>query len=87
MARSPFSYQVTNTEPNENFVVFDVPGAGRLQISNECSHRTAGVEGFSIGVEWGQHGFAGGVIDKKEAVKLAQHILRTINLDELINNK
>ena len=73
------------SELDEDFSVFNVPGAGRLQISNECNHRTGGATGFSIGVEWGQHGFAGGVIDKKEAVKLAQHILRTINLDELIN--
>jgi hypothetical protein len=51
MARLPYT-KITYTEPNEDFVVFDVPGAGRLQISNECSHRTGDAEGFSIGVEW-----------------------------------
>ncbi len=67
-----------------DFTEFYVPGAGKLQISNDCTHRTGGATGFSIGVEWGRHGFAGGVIDKKEAVKLAQHILRTCNLNDLL---
>jgi len=44
------------------------------------------VVGFSFGVQWqwGKYGYAGGVIDKKEAVRLARHILRSVNLDELI---
>lgn len=67
----------------ENYEYFDVPGAGKIQIGKEPSATTGGAQGFSFGVEWGQHGYAGGVIDKKEAVRLARHILRSVNLSEL----
>ncbi len=62
---------------------FIVDGAGGLVISNSAGSRTGSAIGFSIGVEWGMHGYAGGVIDKKEAVRLAKHILRIVNLEEL----
>lgn len=68
----------------ENYEYFDVPGAGKIQISKEPTSTTGGVVGFSFGVQWGKYGYAGGVIDKKEAVRLARHILRSVNLDELI---
>ena len=64
----------------ENYEYFDVPGAGKIQIGKEPSATTGGAQGFGFGVEWGQH--AGGVIDKKEAVRLARHILRSVNLSE-----
>lgn len=67
----------------ENYEYFDVPGAGKIQISNEPTSMTGGAVGFSFGVEWGQYGYSGGVIDKKEAVRLARHILRSVNLSEL----
>ena len=51
----------------ENYEYFDVPGAGKIQISKEPNSITGG-----------------GVIDKKEAVRLVKHILRSVNLDELI---
>jgi hypothetical protein len=62
---------------------FDVVGAGIFRIGNSAKCRCGGKTGFSIGVEWGQHGFAGGVMDKKDAIRLAQHILRISNLEEL----
>ena len=68
----------------ENYEYFDVPGAGKIQISIDPNSRTGDVQGFSFGVEWGRNGYTGGVIDKKEAVRLARHILRSVNLDELI---
>lgn len=34
-----------------------------------------------------EHGFAGGVLPKKEALKLAEHILNTINKKELRKRK
>ena len=67
----------------ENYEYFEVPGAGKIQISNEPTSMTGGAVGFSFGVEWGQSGYCGGVIDKKEAVRLARHILRSVNLEEL----
>ena len=67
----------------ENYEYFEVPGAGKIQISNEPTSMTGGAFGFSFGVEWGAHGYCGGVIDKKEAVRLARHILRAVNLEEL----
>jgi hypothetical protein len=67
----------------ENYEYFDVPGAGKIQIGKEPSAITGGAEGFGFGVEWGQYGYSGGVIDKKEAVRLARHILRSVNLSEL----
>ena len=60
-----------------------MPGAGKIQISKEPDSMTGGATGFSFGVEWGAHGYTGGVIDKKEAVRLARHILRSVNLSEL----
>ena len=67
----------------ENYEYFEVPGAGKIQISKEPTCMTGGAVGFSFGVEWGGNGYLGGVIDKKEAVRLARHILRSVNLDEL----
>jgi hypothetical protein len=67
----------------ENYEYFEVPGAGKIQISKEPDSSTGGAIGFSFGVEWGSNGYAGGVIDKKEAVRLARHILRSVNLSEL----
>jgi hypothetical protein len=71
-----------NTD-EENYEYFDVPGAGKIQIGREPGATTGGAHGFCFGVEWGQHGYAGGVIDKKEAVRLARHILRSVNLNDL----
>ncbi len=62
---------------------FEVIGAGMLRIGNNADCRCGGKTGFSIGVEWGAHGFAGGVLDKSETIKLAKHILRISNLEEL----
>jgi len=44
-------------------------------------------------VEWGMHGYAGGVLSQEDAVKLAEHILKTCQIKmlrqkklEIINN-
>ena len=68
------------------YIYFDVPGAGKIRLSLDTNCRTAGVDGFSFGVEWGQHGYAGGVLSKEESVKLAKFILRTVNLENLLDN-
>jgi hypothetical protein len=71
-----------NTD-EENYEYFDVPGAGKIRIAKDPTWTTGGAEGFAFGVEWGQHSYSGGVLDKKEAVRLARHILRSVNLNDL----
>jgi len=66
------------------YIYFDVPGAGKIQLSYSTSCTTGGVEGFSFGVEWGRHGYTGGVLSKEEGVRLTSFILRSVNLDKLI---
>ena len=61
-----------------NYLHFKVNGAGRIQITEDCQHSCGREEGFSFGVEWGKHGFAGGVLPKEEAKKLAEHILNAL---------
>jgi hypothetical protein len=56
-----------------------------LIIANNASTRCSGATGFSIGVEWGQHGYAGGVLSKEDAISLAKHIMRIVNLDDLLD--
>lgn len=73
----------------------EVVGAGVLRVSKYDGCRCGGVIGYSIGVEWGSHGFAGGVMSREDAIKLALHILKTsamdnyrdIQIDRLIDEK
>ena len=62
----------------ENHTYFEVIGAGQIEISHSSEVHCGGETGFSFGVEWGEYGFAGGVLSKEEAIKLAEHILRVI---------
>jgi hypothetical protein len=62
---------------------FEVIGAGKIQISNSAKWSCGGKKGFSFGVEWGKHGVVGGVLSKKEAIKLAEHILKIVDLRKL----
>ena len=61
-----------------DYLHFSVVGAGKIQISEDCQYLSGGEEGFSFGVEWGAHGFAGGVLSKEESKKLAEHILNAL---------
>lgn len=61
-------------------------GAGKIRISKSASWSTGGSVGFSFGVEWGRNEYAGGVLSKEEAVKLAKFILRTVNLENLLDD-
>lgn len=67
----------------ERYEEFEVKGAGGLIIGNSADTSCGGIKGFSIGAEWGRFGYTGGVISKEEAVRLARHILRIANLEEL----
>lgn len=71
---------------SEHYSEFDVLGAGKIRISNDNKWQCSEM-GFSFGVEWGQHGFAGGVISNEEAIKLAKHIFRVNNLNTLLDEQ
>lgn len=60
---------------NNYYTYFEVAGAGKIQIGKNCLSRTGRSFGFSFGVEWGRFGYAGGVLDREDAKKLAEHIL------------
>lgn len=62
------------TNPQRS-LFFDVSGAGKIEISQSCYDHTGTSFGFSFGVQWGQYGFCGGVLDREEAKRLAEHIL------------
>jgi len=68
--------QLHNHTPNH--LHFRVNGAGKIQITDDYKYSCGGEEGFSFGVEWGKHGFTGGVLPKEEAKRLAEHILNTL---------
>ena len=76
---------VKNDYDDEYYNHFKVAGAGKIIIGNDNMATCCGIKGFSIGVEWGKYGYAGGVISNEEAIKLAKHILRTNNLNKLLD--
>ena len=53
---------------------FEVQGAGQIQIGKSPNCECGTATGFALGVEWGSHGYTGGVIDAEEAKKLADFI-------------
>ena len=53
---------------------FEVVGAGKIQIGKLPDNECGDAKGFHVGVEWGNYGYAGGVIDKEEAKRLADFI-------------
>lgn len=76
---------MTEEELEKYYEEFYVPGAGKIRISIDPSYKTGDAIGFTFGVEWGRNGYTGGVLDKKEAIRLARHILRNANLEELLS--
>ena len=71
-------------EKYDDYLDYEVIGAGNLRISKSCTWQCGGKQGFTLGVEWGKHDYAGGVISKEEAVMLARHIIRTVGLEEVV---
>ena len=53
---------------------FEVQGAGKIQVSKSPNCECGTAKGFHIGVEWGQYGYNGGVMDAEEARRLADFI-------------
>lgn len=66
----------------ERDIDIEVAGAGIFRISKYDGCRCGDKIGYSIGVSWGQHGFAGGVMDKEDAIKMALYILKTSAMDK-----
>lgn len=66
---------------------FEIIGAGKLEISKSATWKCGGRTGFSFGVEWGKHGFAGGVISREDAVLLAEFILNTVDRKKIRKRK
>lgn len=62
---------------------YEIIGAGKLEVSKKSNYQCGGKEGFTVGVEWGKHGFAGGVLSKEDAMKLVEHILKELDLSKL----
>lgn len=62
---------------------FHVDGAGVVQIGNSASCRCGQSVGVSIGVSWGTHGYAGGVMDRKEVRKMISHLQRLLGEAEM----
>lgn len=69
--------EIKNDKSN---IYFNVLGAGRIQISKNPFYSIGKprITGFHFGVEWGRHSFAGGVLGKEEALKLADFIYKKL---------
>lgn len=63
----------------EHEVRLRVTGAGELIFGKSINAFCGNSVGFHVGVTWGDHGEAGGVISREEAKKLANHILDALN--------
>ena len=70
-----------------NDIYFEVIGAGKIEISISSNYCCGGQRGFSFGVEWGRHDYAGGVLSRQEAIKLAEHILKYADVKNLRRRK
>lgn len=53
---------------------FRVNGAGELQVGRTDQDHCGGEDGVSIGVSWGGHGYAGGVLPNHEVDRLIAHL-------------
>jgi len=62
----------------DTYLFVTVNGAGQIQISKDDIWQCGGEKGFDIGVSWGKHGYAGGVIPRSEARNLAEWILKNL---------
>lgn len=66
---------IKNNDKDKSEHHFDVIGAGKIRISESANYQIGNSLGFDFGVEWGELGYAGGVLTQHEARKLAEFIL------------
>lgn len=69
--------EINSPFPSTN-KVFNVVGAGELHVGPSANCCCAGRAGFFFAVSWGKHGYSGGVLSREEALKLAKHIMETL---------
>lgn len=55
-----------------------IPGAGELEVGQHLQAHCGPAVGACFGVSWGKHGYAGGVMDISEVVKLRDHLNKLI---------
>lgn len=65
-------------ETNFDGEKFEVQGAGFILISDSIGFLCGDANGFDFGVSWGRGGYIGGVLDRKEAIRLAEFILEKV---------
>ncbi len=59
--------------------IFEVIGAGEIAISNDSKAKCGGKKGFHFTFKLsGETTFSGGLLSKKDAEKLANHILANL---------
>jgi hypothetical protein len=78
------SNKIFKSQTFEEFKYFNVRGAGELAIGRNYGNQYNDAR-ISIGAEWGDYGFIGGWMEKDEAVKMAEFILKECSRD-IIND-
>lgn len=58
--------------PSRGHKTFNVTGAGKIAFSPQKG-LCGSDEGMSVGVSWGEYGYAGGVIPTEEVIKIRDH--------------
>ena len=61
-------------EAKDSTEVFEVQGAGHVHVGKSPNSWCGTAVGFHVDVTWGKYGRAGGVMDRDEAKRLADHI-------------
>lgn len=62
---------------------FKVESAGEIEIGHGIHSMTGMAVGFHFGVSWGRYGYAGGVLGRSEAKRLAEYILEQLNKETI----
>jgi hypothetical protein len=67
----------------KDYEMFDVQGTGLLFFSKSANHLCGNARGFSVNDSASQYGLTGGgVMDAKEAQRLADHIYAVLGLEK-----
>lgn len=68
---------------DENYNHFNVEAAGEIEIGSGIHSMTGRAVGFHFGVSWGRYGYAGGILGRSEAKRLAEYILEQLNKENI----
>ena len=61
--------------------LFEVVGAGRVQLSGNAGWRCGQAEGVAFEVSWTRYGMSGGVMDMAEMRKLRDYLNELLDVD------